>query len=197
MDYTEVFNQIKKASLFDLYRLNVSIRNEMENPERIKQLRQAFKEGDTVTYFDQKTNALISAIIIQKNLKYVQVKKLEDQAVWNIPYYLLNIDNVNVDIHAYKNEKLSRNHLKVGDCVGFNHDGQPIFGAIIRLNPKTVTLITPKHQRWRAYYHSLFRVIDSSAQPFFNPQQLAQWVEEEKTQRIHHDKCIQNAKNRP
>lgn len=180
MEYTEVFNQIRKASLFDLYRLNVCIRNEMENPERIKQLRKTFKEGDTITYFDQKTNRLIPATVIQKNLKYVQVRHVGDQVIWNIPYYLLNLDQVDVDIHADKNEKLSKNHLKVGDLVGFNHDGQSIFGVIIRLNQKTITLMTPSHKRWRVYYQSLFRVIDSEAAPFFDSKQLASWIEEEK-----------------
>lgn len=58
MNYSEIMNQLKTASLFDLFRLTNAISNELENPERIKAVKQSFKIGDTVSFFDQKTNSL-------------------------------------------------------------------------------------------------------------------------------------------
>src|SRR4029079_16856319 len=127
--------------------LSVAIRHEMENPYRVQQLRQSFKEGDIIAYFDEASNALQTAIVIQKNLKYVSVKNISDQQHWKIPYYLLNLANTNVDIYPHPQEALSKNNLKIGDCVGFNKDGEQIAGIVIRLNYKTVTLITKDHRQ--------------------------------------------------
>lgn len=179
MNYSDVLEALQSASLFDLYRLSVAIRHEMENSERIKQLRQSFKEGDVVSYFDDTTNSLQSATVIQKNLKYVEVKNTKDQKHWRIPYYLLNLAHVNTDIHAKHQEKLSQNMLKVGECVGFSKDGEQVVGIVIRLNHKTVTLITPNQHRWRVAYSLLFKVIDAEVANMFDPKQLAQWIEAE------------------
>ena len=180
MNYTDVINTLKKATLFDLYRLSVAIRHEMENPARIQQVRQSFKIGDHITYFDELSNSLQSASVIQKNPKYAVVQNSQDQKIWRIPYYLLNLAHMKVDINAYHREPLTKNHLKVGDCVGFNKDGEEIVGIIIRLNYKTVTLMTKDHHRWRVSYPVLFRVIDADIIKAFDPKQLAQWIAEEK-----------------
>jgi len=179
MNYTEVINTIKSASLFDLYRLSVAIRNEMENPERIQQLRQIFKEGDTVFYFDAPKNQLQKAIVVQKNPKYVLVKNNEDQKCWNIPYYLLNISKIDTDINITRNDKLSKNNLKVGECVGFNRDGKTICGVILRLNHKTVTIMTGTQHRWRVVYSFLFKVIDGDIIQQFDPKEIALWIQQE------------------
>jgi hypothetical protein len=91
MNYTEVIDTMKNASLFDLYRLKVAICNELENPDRIAQLRKSFKEGDVISYFSQNNNRLEQAKVIQKNQKYVIVEKVSDGKRWNIPYYSLNL----------------------------------------------------------------------------------------------------------
>jgi hypothetical protein len=71
-------NKIKHASLFDLYRLNTAIHYELENPERIKQLRNTFKEGDIISYFDASNKRLEQAMILQKNFKSVLVENIND-----------------------------------------------------------------------------------------------------------------------
>jgi exopolyphosphatase/pppGpp-phosphohydrolase len=180
MNYTEVINSIKKASLFDLYRLNVAIHHEMENPERIAQIRNAFREGDLVSYFDAKNNKLEQARVLQKNLKYVVVENVRDHRRWNIQYFLLNLAKVDVDIHAGHNAKLSRNTLKVGDFVGFNKDGATIVGVIVRINHKTVSFITNGNCRWRVAYAHLFRIIDADIINQFDQKQVAFWLQEEK-----------------
>ena len=69
MNYTEILHALKKANLFDLYRLSVAIRHEMENPAHIEKLRQHFTIGDTITYFDEGTNSLQPAVVLKKKLK--------------------------------------------------------------------------------------------------------------------------------
>ena len=71
MNYSELVHTLKKASLFDLCRLSIAICNEMENPDRIQQLRQSFKEDDNVSYFDESCNSFKPATVIQKNTKAI------------------------------------------------------------------------------------------------------------------------------
>ena len=171
-----MMNALKNASLFDLYRLNIAISHEMESSERIHQVRQSFKEGDVISYFSLHNNELLEAIVLRKNPKYVVVKNKEDNCIWNIQYGALNMKGVNADIVS---DKLSKHNLKVGDCVGFNHDGIQIIGMIIRLNQKTVSIVTKDRGRWRAYYRSLFKVIDAEIINMFNAREIAQWDLEE------------------
>ena len=39
MNYTDIMNTLKTASLFDLFRLGIAISHEVENPDRIKAVR--------------------------------------------------------------------------------------------------------------------------------------------------------------
>jgi len=162
MNYTDVMNALKTASLFDLFRLGIAISHELENPDRIKAARLAFKVGDTVSFFDEKENGLRSGVVIEKNIKYVCLRDEKDPyRIWKVPYCFLNLGNVNTDIHCQHREKLSKNHLKIGDCVGFNKDGRQISGVVTRLNYKTVSLITADGHRWRAGYGCLYKIIDA------------------------------------
>ncbi len=162
MNYSDVMNALKTASLFDLVRLGIAISHEIENPDRIKAVRLAFKVGDTVSFFDETTNTLRPGIVIEKNIKYVSLRDEKDPyRIWTVPYCFLNIDNVNTDIHGHRNEKLSKNNLKIGDCVGFNNDGNQMTGVVMRLNFKTVSIITANQHRWRVSYGCLYKIIDA------------------------------------
>lgn len=69
----------------------------------------------------------------------------------------------NVDSKVYPSDnskKLDKNALAVGDTVGFTIDDQKIIGKIIRLNLKTVTLITNDNRKWRVSYSLLFSIVD-------------------------------------
>ena len=161
MNYTDVMNALKAATLFDLFRLGIAISHELQNPDKIKAARQAFKVGDKLTYFDETTNGLRSGVVLEKNIKYVSLLDEKEQRIWTIPYCLLNLGNVDADIHSNRHEKLSKNNLKIGDCVGFNKDGMQVSGMVTRLNYKTVSLITADHKRWRASYSCLYKIIDA------------------------------------
>ena len=164
MDFTEVMKLLKNASPYDLYRIKVAIQNEMEKPEHIRKMRECFAVGDQVSYFDSETNALIHSLVLEKNLKNAVLKNLSDNKVWNVPYYMINLTGKESDIHVNHKERPTKNNFRVGDCVGFNNDGQQYVGTIIKLNHKTASLITRENKRWRVSYGLLFKVLDGEQQ---------------------------------
>ena len=184
MNFTEVMTALQSASSFDLYRLDVALRHEMESPERIYQARCAFKEGDRISYFNRRCNALLEAIVVQKNQQSVGIENVIDHQRWTIQYYMINTGRVDVEIHS---QKLSKNNLAIGDCVGFNHDGTPITGVVVRLNHKSVSLRTKDHRRWRVSYNLLFKVIDADVIDAFDQKQIDQWSRKELTLRDRED----------
>ena len=64
MDFTEVMQLLKNASPYDLYRIKVAIRNEIAKPEHSRAMRECFAVGDQITYFDEQSNSLVSAVVI-------------------------------------------------------------------------------------------------------------------------------------
>ncbi len=167
IDFTEVMNMLKNASPYELYRLRAALEIEMENPEKIMKVFQSFAIGNKLTYFNSKKNMLCKAIVLKKKSKHVVVKDLEDNAVWNTPYFAINITGHDSQIYAHKSEKLTRNHLRIGETVGFMHNGEQIIGCIAKLNPKTVKLITTEGQSWSVGYEWLFQILDSQADNHF------------------------------
>ena len=161
MNFTEIMNNIKNASLFEIFRLGMAIHHELENPDRIKATRLSFKVGDNLSFFDEDSNGLRNAEVLEKNNKYVAMIDRSEKRIWKVPYCFLNIDNVDTEIHQQPNEKLTKNNLKVSDSVGFNNDGVQTSGVIIRLNHKTVTLVTANHHQWRVSYGQLYKIIDA------------------------------------
>lgn len=164
MDFTEVMQLLKKASPYDLYRIKVAINNEIEKPEHIKAIRARFAVGDQISYFDEQSNSLISAIVLDKMLKNVRVQNLTDQKIWRLPYYMLNLEKKESDIHINHKEKPTKNHFRISDCVGFNNDGQQCIGIITKLNHKTAGLVTRDNKHWRVSYGLLFKVLDGESE---------------------------------
>lgn len=162
MDFTEIMTTLKEASLYELYRLRAALNIEMENPEKINLLYNSFAVGDQIAYFNDKKNALCKAIVLEKNIKYVRIKDLEDNIVWNTPYYAINITGQDSQIYHQTSEKLTRNHLCLGEIVGFMHDGKQIVGHIEKFNPKTVSLITSEGKHWRVGYGWLFKILEGN-----------------------------------
>src|SRR5215204_4905094 len=61
MDYTSVIDELRSASLFDLYRLRAALTLQLEDPARIDQVRARLRPGMAVTYFDEAQNRLVEA----------------------------------------------------------------------------------------------------------------------------------------
>lgn len=162
MDYTHLLNELNKANAFDLYRLYVAIGNELDNPKRISSIKQKLHIGMELEYFYYVDNRLIRAQLLELRQKNVVLLDHEKNKRFVIPYYMLNVDGIDIQIYGFKStESLTANTLKVGDCVGFNKDGDSIIGTVKRMNHKTVTLETKLGCQWRVSYHFLYRIHDT------------------------------------
>ncbi|MDD2660116.1 MAG: hypothetical protein PHY54_10645 [Methylococcales bacterium] len=162
MDYTSILQELNKASLFDLHRLQSAIYQELLNPKRIEQIKARLKVGQTISYFDSKSNDLVDAVILKIQITRCLVRNIKDQKCWNLPFYYLNLDDVDTDIQPAKNNiGIPKSSLKVGTKVGFkNKYNNDIFGEVIRLNAKTATIRIGEHDEWLVPYRDLFYVID-------------------------------------
>ncbi len=160
MDYTQLLHELQQASLFDLYRLQAGIGKMLDQPERIQAIKRRLRPDMQVTYFDERENRLIPAVVEEIQRTRLAVRNKEDGRRWSIRFCMINLDGVDTDIHASQGQ-VDRNKLKVGDTVGF-HDRQQReqYGQIVRLNQKTVTIHTKVGTKWRVAYSFLFKVMD-------------------------------------
>ncbi len=162
MDYTAILTELNDASLFELYRLDVAICQQLDDPTRLRLIKNHLKAGQLISYFDDTENRLIEATIVELKRIKVLVKNKHDGELWNIPYYYLNIDNSNTEIQATSRLKNNRNNVKVGDNVYFkDKKGNELFGEIVKLNPKTACVLVGK-SKWRVDYSFLSPIIDGT-----------------------------------
>ncbi|MFU8789694.1 MAG: hypothetical protein ACNA7G_11740 [Methylobacter sp.] len=162
MDYTALLQELNKASLFDLHRLQSAIYQELQNPMRIDQIKAQLKIGQPISYFDPESNRLIDAVILKIKRTRCLVKNNHDQKNWNLPFYYLNLDNSDTDIQVPKNAVgITKSSLKVGAKVGYKSKyNEDVFGEVLRLNQKTATVKVNERAIWRVPYRLLFPIID-------------------------------------
>ena len=162
MDYTKILEELNRASSFDLHRLQSAIYQELLNPMRIDQIKAQLKIGQAISYFDPQSNDLIDAVILKIQKTRCLVRNVKDNRNWNLPFYYLNLDEVDADIQPPKNAVgIPKKSLKVGAKVGFkDKNNNDLFGEVIRLNPKRATVRINEHSRWLVNYKNLFYVIE-------------------------------------
>lgn len=161
MDYSKIIEILNKASSFDLYRLKVAINQQLEDPHRLSEIKKCLRPGQKISYFDEAENRLIEAIVLKIMRKRLLVQNIHDQEKWEIPIYYVNLDGVNTDINHPSKEGLDKSQLKVGDRVGFqDRQNNDLSGQIIRLNPKTATIITSTNTKWLVAYEYLYLIYD-------------------------------------
>lgn len=175
MDYTALLQELNKASLFDLHRLQSAIYQELENPIRIDQIKAQLKIGQAISYFDPDTNRLIDAVILKIKRTRCLVKNVHDQKNWNLAFYYLNLDNSNTDIQPPKNAVgIPKSSLKVGAKVGYKSKyNEDVFGEVLRLNQKTASVKVNERTTWRVPYTLLFQVIDGELGDLSEPTYLS------------------------
>ncbi len=161
MNFSEITKNLKDASAFDLYRLRVAILQELESPRRTKELRKKLRPDQAINYFDADTNKMVRAKVITPKRTHVLVENLADKERWDIPFYMVNFDNVDTKIAPTPQTGLEKNQLSVGDRVSFpDKQNRTVYGKIIRLNRKTVTVKTENNREWRVGYSWLRLIID-------------------------------------
>ncbi|NEX23700.1 hypothetical protein G3480_26105 [Thiorhodococcus mannitoliphagus] len=162
MDYNHILEALNEASLFELYRLNVAIANQLDDPARIRNAKQALCVGQTVSWFDSGQNRLVEAHLLKINRTRAVVKNIGDGRRWTIPFYLINLDGQDAEIASTKRRGLDRNSVKVGDRVAFkDRNGHENFGEVVKLNQKSAAVLVGS-VRWRVSYGLLESVIDGA-----------------------------------
>ena len=166
MDYTQILDELRESSLFDLFRIRVAINHQLKNPDRIEEIKKKLKPDMEISYFDVEENKMVEAKIISLNRTRLLVENKHDKKHWNILYYFVNPDDIETNIFSLSNNmKMDRSNFMVGEHVGFhNRQNQEIYGEIIRLNPKTATISVNGKARWRVHYSLLFKVLDTEKQ---------------------------------
>lgn len=162
MDYSEIIKALERASTFDLYRLQVAIGHLLEQPQRLKAIKRRLKPDQEITYFDRDENRLVEARVIKLKQIRLLVERTDTQERWDIPFYCVNLENVETDLPVSPNQVgLDKSQVRVGDRVGFEaRAGDILYGEVIRLNRKTVTLEVDGEGQWRVAYSLLFPVIE-------------------------------------
>ncbi|MBK1649341.1 hypothetical protein [Rhabdochromatium marinum] len=173
MNFTEVLDVLNDASLFELYRLDAAIRNQLENPARIAAVKQALTQGQRVRYFDDRENRIVEARLLQINRTRVLVQNIADGRNWTLPFYMLDLDGTDVDIAAQSKRGLDKNSVRVGDRVAFrDRQGREQFGEVIKLNTKTAGVMV-NNRRWRVAYSLLSPIIEAEAEAYTDPELLS------------------------
>jgi hypothetical protein len=159
MNYSKILEELNNASLFELYRLEQAIRRNLEDPVRIRKIKNSLKVGQDIEYFDAEENRLVEASIVELKKTRALVKNRHDGALWNIPFYHINLDHADISISG-STGKLDRNTLKVGDKVAFkDRKGNELFGEVIKLNQKTAGVLIGT-TRWKVSYCLLSLIIE-------------------------------------
>jgi hypothetical protein len=161
MDYSKIIETLKDASSFDLHRLNSAINHLLEDPKRIAEIRKRLAPDQMIRYFEPAQNRLIDAKVVELKRTQLLVRNLHDRQLWNIPFYWVNLDEVNTDISVPQRIGLDKSQIRVGDIVGFpDRQNNDVHGEVIRLNQKTATIKTNANMEWRVGYQWLYLVID-------------------------------------
>lgn len=166
MNYSEMVRALEQASLFDVYRLNAAIRILLEQPEKQETIKRQLRVGMSISYFSTHANALREGVIEEILRNRVHVREKISGQQWRVPLCAINLARVETTIPPRSGkEKLTKNQLQLGEVIGFlRYNGTETYGIIVQLNPKTVTIETREGERWRVYYHDVFKILDGQAQ---------------------------------
>ena len=156
MDFTNIINALDSASLFDLYRLNTAIDQEMSNAKRINDVKKLLHVGQEIAWFDDRTNKIEKAIITKLTNAFCHVENFSDGRGWKIQYYCINLENCDIDIEVNENVGIKKSALRVGDMVSFLDQHHNVhYAQVVKLNPKTAGVVTMDNQNWRVSYNVL------------------------------------------
>lgn len=163
VDYQELLKQLEHAPLYEVYRLREAMGLMLDDPVRVGVARDRLVPGQTVNYFNWQENRLVQVKILELKRTRVLVQEHETGSRYTIPVYWVSIEDAEVPLPTQRSGTgIDRSELSVGDQVGFRDRNNVLrHGEVIRLNPRTVTLIVDGHAQWRVAYGLLFDIIDS------------------------------------
>jgi hypothetical protein len=162
IDLKKITEELDKASLFELYLLRAAIDDQMDDPIRLHEVKRKLRPGQEIEYFDQNENKLFRAKVVKIKRTRVVVENEDDNRLWAIPFYAVNLDNIAIEAVA-KADKLgiSKSQLEVGAKVGFrDNNNKEHYGEVVKLNPKKAVIKEGDNIMWRVPYIMLENVID-------------------------------------
>lgn len=166
MNYTSLPDALSKAPLFELWRLKAAIARALEDPCKNEAIRASLRIGQSVRYFDAAENREISGCIIEIKRSRALIRHDHDKKLWNIPFYMINLQAQDTGTTAKEHQKVSRDSLRVGDAVGYrSRTNSEVYGAVTRLNRKTATVRLTTGELWGVPYGFLFLILDVPAGP--------------------------------
>ena len=162
MDYSRILEDLTQASLFDLYRLQIAMGHQLDDPRRIQEIKRQLEPGQEITYFDDQANKLVKARVVRLKRTRLLVENRHDHQRWSVPFCSVNLAGVDTDIRSPANHQgLDKSQLKIGDQVGFrDRQNNELYGQVIRLNRKTATVLVGDASKWRVAYSLLFPILD-------------------------------------
>ena len=164
MNYSKILQELEAASLFDLFRLNVAINDELKNPQKIRKIKQSLRIGQEITWFNNSTNSLEKAIVKKLSPTRCEIENISDGEKWGILYASINLNDVDISIHSNQNFGIKKSALSVGDIVSFlDKEHKLQFAKVQKLNPKTAGVITIDGTKWRVSYSVLSKNMDIDA----------------------------------
>jgi len=174
MNYLEILQSLEKESLFDLYRLTIAINALLEQPEKLFAIKQHLSIGMEISYFCSRSNKLVDAVIEEIRRNHVCVRNKHDGKQWIMPFYSINLQHVNTDIRTNSNRrKVDRNQLGVGEMISFlGKNNEELYGKIVQLNQKTVSVLTRDGSRWRVSYGFLSKILDADGYEAFDTKMI-------------------------
>ena len=160
MDYTKTMKLLEDATIFDLYRLYHAISYEMEDKDKVRQVKNNLRVGQTVVYYDGSINRLEEAEIFKLHKTRCVVRRVSDDSLWDILYAAINMDNQDISINRNQKYGLKKYEISIGETLTFlDRDNVQRFGIVKRINPKSVTLVIDG-QQWRVGYGLLGKNVD-------------------------------------
>ena len=160
MNYQDILDQLKHLSLFDLTRLQLVLRDELENSSKVAQIRAKLRVGMRIEYFAYQINSVASGVIFELNPKSLIIQEEATHAVWKIPYHVVCINATQVQEKS-PSDHLTKLTTSIDMPVSFEHRGVLYFGKVTHRNPKKAT-VAVDHKIWRVPYSMLFRVFEGS-----------------------------------
>jgi len=160
MNYTNIVEELEKASLFDLYRLLHAMSNEINNPQKIQMVKNCLREGQIVSHYNSKHNKFCDVEIITMNKVNCVIREISNDTLWTSPYASFNIDNADININTNQKYGLKKHQISIGETLTFlDNDNKQRYGEVTRVNQKSVTLLVDG-SKWRVGYGLLSKNTD-------------------------------------
>jgi hypothetical protein len=164
----EVMKQVlDKASLFDIWRTVCLANQYLLDEKRNHYVKSRLKVGMEIIYFEE-DEGYVSASIVEIRRSKVLVKNKEDNKLWLINLFAINIDGVEVNTCNFtdKGRNLGKFKFHIGQYVGWmsRREHCELFGSIVKLNPKRAR-VKVGSITWTVPYNMLFPVLSCSAEP--------------------------------